>query len=110
MLTQKRILFAALGQRGWTMNRVDDHTLEWWADEAVVLTLPHPPQTKPVYLTFVVDPQWDGPRTRGQGVWAATAALNAPMQWSTITLSLGRGWQQHLPQFLNDLTALSSED
>ena len=108
MVTQKRKLLAALEELGWEVHQPDDLSLDWWADEVWLLTSSRPHDCQ-IYLAFVVDPQWDGPRKTGQGVWAVTASVKGPQQWSDLTLSLGRYWEDRLPQFLAALEAMRSQ-
>ncbi|MBW3621965.1 MAG: hypothetical protein KY468_00985 [Armatimonadetes bacterium] len=106
MQTQQRELYDRLENQGWEITPVEEPTLDWWADEVWRLRSRWAPQTCRVYLTFVVDPQWEGQRKKGQGVWAVAASTEGPVQWSGITLTLGRGWKHHLHEFLDELSAI----
>ena len=76
MRTQQLKLLSQLEPHGWTkLEDRETRTLDWWADEIWVLASLWRPQECRVYLTFVVDPQWEGPRAPGEGVWCVTAAL-----------------------------------
>jgi hypothetical protein len=108
MLDQQKRILKALEEQDWEVVETHDSNLEWWADQIWLLISKRKSPDYKILLTFVVDPQWDGPRNKGQGVWAVTASLNQPQQWSAVTLSLGRGWQKQLPPFLSSLSNLHS--
>ncbi len=109
MVTQQNGVREQLEKHGWEIVKITDINLEWWADEVWLLKSTWSPHGCLVFLTFVVDPQWDGPRKKGQGIWAVTAALEEPQQWSDVTLSLGRGWEKQLPEFFTALSKLRSQ-
>ena len=67
-----------------------------------------------VYLTFLVDPDTNiQGRKKGEGVWAVKASLTRPKQWTSeegeISLTLGHGWQERLPGFLEQVAALRNQ-
>lgn len=106
MLTQQREVQDRLEQSGWQRVEPPDGTLDWWADEVWLLRSAWSPQECQVFLTFVVDPQWSGPRSKGQGVWAVIASINKPDPHGAVCLTLGHGWQERLSAFLTDLARL----
>ena len=105
-----------LSKQGWNVTYVEDADsewpkLEWWADELWILQSNWSPQDCRIYITFLVDPQTPvHGRKKGEGVWAVKASLNRPRQWmwdeGEVYLTFGGGWQQMLPGFLEDVTAL----
>jgi hypothetical protein len=113
MKAARRELLKRLPKHGWSLERIEDSDLEWWADEIWVLKpvwLNHP---GPIYLTFLVDPQSDTPlRKKGQGIWTVKASLKRPTDWLTeagdIYWELG-DWQRTLPKFLEELPALLTD-
>jgi hypothetical protein len=111
MTTQQKRLFRELEVHGWRKleEEAEDRTRDWWADEVWELESIWSPRSCRVYLTFVVDPQWEGPRAKGQGVWAVSASRTGPMQWSPVQLPLGRGWERELTAFLTGLARLRAE-
>lgn len=63
---------------GWDVVRVKHNDLDWWADEIWELASRWTPQGTPAFLTFLVDPQWEGPRPKSSAVWAIGACTRAP--------------------------------
>ena len=65
------------------------------------------------YVTFLVDPQSHHERKRGEDVWAVMASITRPVSRLNVegefTMSLGRGWKQELPAFLNTWPFLGSQ-
>lgn len=62
---------------GWDQVRhVTD--LEWWADEIWELTSRWSPVGTPAFITFLVDPMWEGNRRKGQAVWAIGCNAHYP--------------------------------
>ena len=112
MVTQQQEIFKRLHAFGW--QKIEDleedkRSLEWWQDEIWVLQSIWAPHDCCVYLTFVVDPMWDRPRRKGEGVWAVTASLDQPERTGEVMLSLGRGWQKELADFFAGLAELRRE-
>lgn len=110
MLTQQRGIQDELAEYGWEIVEKYDSNIEWWADEVWLLKSKQHSPDHLIHVTFVVDPQWDGPRNKGQGLYTVTASLDTPQQWSDVAMSLGRGWQKELPQFLASLSNLSPKE
>jgi len=116
MSFQRTELLKRIPKQGWSVTTIEDADsewpeLEWWADEIWILQSVWSPQDCRVYLTFLVDPQ--APihgRQKGEGIWAVKASLKRPRQWmweeGEVYLTLGQGWQQMLPGFLEDVAAL----
>jgi hypothetical protein len=114
MITQQEELYRQLETFGWRKvddAGPDDQLLDWWADEVWVLESLWEPQECRVYLTFVVDPQWDDHRKKGQGVWGVTAALDGPAQSSEVELNLRRPGRRRegLPEFFAGLAKLRTD-
>ena len=103
MLTQQRKIEDRLGDFGWEIVHKEMDTGEWWADEVWTLRSVWSPRDIVIRLAFLVDPQWDGPRKKGQGVWAVNAYRIEPDRLAKPSLSLGRGWEKALAEFLNRL-------
>ena len=75
--TQRNQILAALPETGWGL--ADRQTPEdWWIDELWRLESVWSPRGRVAYLLFLVDPQWDGPRRFGEGVWAVACSKTLP--------------------------------
>ncbi|HEY0913469.1 MAG TPA: hypothetical protein VGE22_01245 [Solimonas sp.] len=70
MKPTKAKLLDHLEIEGWDVLHVQDGELDWWADEIWELISRWSPQGVRAFLTFLVDPQWEGPRPKGSAVWA----------------------------------------
>jgi hypothetical protein len=66
-----------LADHGWEVVEVIDSD-DWWADEYWEVASRRNAWGLEVVLTFLVDPQWDAPRKKGQGVWAITTTNSIP--------------------------------
>ena len=102
MQTQRAELLALLPDHGWRLARIEEN-LEWWADEKWLLESAWSPVGSRVYVTFLVDPQFEGNRKKGEGVWAVMASPFKPASSfqgeHEYTFSLGQGWRDHVPAF-----------
>ena len=91
---------------------VEDHELEWWADEMLRLESVWSSVGSYAYVTFLIDPEIPQSRTRKkvESVWAVMASAEKPSAWQSaeqsFTLSLGQGWEQRLPNFFEHLAKL----
>lgn len=62
---------------GWdVVEHVTD--LEGWADEIWELKSQWSPVGTSAFITFLVDPMWEGIRRKGQGVWAIGCCATYP--------------------------------
>ena len=100
MQAQRTELLALLPEHGWRVATIEED-LEWWADEMWLLESVWSPIGSRAYITFLVDPQFEGNRKKGEAVWAAMASLFKPASWlageDEFTFSLGQGWRDHVP-------------
>ena len=71
-------LATALERSGWERAQVRVDGLEWWADEIWEVASRWSPVGARVFVTLLVDPQWEGPRRKGHGVWAAGCSVLFP--------------------------------
>lgn len=96
-----------LPQFGWELAEVEDDPQEWWADAIWRIESVWHTANPTRYLTLLVDPQRDGPRKKGEGVWAVGTSVERPRSRSEAEgaplLTLGRGWRERLPDFLKRL-------
>lgn len=102
MQAQRAELLALLPEHGWRLAMIEED-LEWWADEMWLLESVWSPVGSRAYVTFLVDPQFDGSRKKGEAVWAVMASLFKPASnlrgEHEFMISLGRGWKDKLPYF-----------
>jgi len=93
MQTQRAELLSQLSENGWRIASIEQN-LEWWADEMWLIESTWSPVGSNAYVTFLVDPQFDGVRID---------RLNTEDEF---TLSLGQGWQKRLPEIIEHLSAI----
>lgn len=115
MKAQRAEIQSQLGKRGWNIVGVEDQSLEWWADEIWRLESAWSPVGARAYVTFLVDPQSSARnRKKGQDVWAVKVSPVRPGDWlkgvGEFTLSLGRGWEESLPDFFEHLAILRGRE
>lgn len=111
MKAARKELLEQLPKHGWSLERIEDDDLEWWADEIWVLKPVWVNHPGPVYLTFLVDPQSDTPlRKKGEGIWSVKASMKKPADWMVeagdVYWELRVDWQRALPTFLEELSTL----
>ena len=101
-----------LERTGWEVVGIQTSDLEWWADEVWILESVWQPHGT-AYLTFLVDPMWEGPRRKGEHVHRAGASLENPanvlVHPSGPSLCLGRHTAVKLPRFLEELSDLRKQ-
>ena len=68
MITQQKQLVDRLIENGWEITDKDENPSEWWADEKWVVKSVWSPKDLKIYLTFLVDPQWEGNRKKGEQI------------------------------------------
>lgn len=108
MQAQRTELLNLLPEHGWRLAGVEENP-EWWADEMWLLESVWSPVGIHAYITFLVDPQFDGNRKQGEAVWAIMASSARPasrLHEGEFTLSLGQGWKKRLPDIFEHLAAL----
>lgn len=109
MQAQRTELLTLLLEQGWRVARIEED-LDWWADEMWQLESVWSPVGSRAYVTFLVDPQFEGARKKGDAVWAVMASLFKPTSnlrgEHEFTLSLGLGWQDLKPAFFGFLSIL----
>lgn len=99
---------------GWQIEEIYSIDLEWWADEIWKLTSTWSPNSAKAYLTWLVDPQHDGLRRKGQSVWAVGASKKFPDSsreaQSEGAVSLNKSFKQELEEFSLNLENLRVPD
>jgi hypothetical protein len=78
MKTPKQKLADHLEVSGWNLEKIHEADLEWWADEIWELKSRWSPEGVSSFITFLVDPQHEGVRRKGQAVWAAGSCAKFP--------------------------------
>lgn len=113
MLTQRNELIRVLSENGWQVVETLDADLDWWADEILIIESVWAPQGLHGYLTFLVDPNWNNHRKKGEHVWSVALSTEFPDSRSANSgpqLWLGQGWKQRLPEFIPQVNALREKD
>jgi len=109
--SQKLQLEEELVRNGWKLvsRKLDD--FDWWADEQWVIESRWSPRGFRLFLTFLVDPQYEGSRPKGAGVWAIMASEDPPTDHliDGPSASLRPGWEKELPGFLVGLGDLRDQ-
>lgn len=109
METQRAELLKLLPEHGWRVALIEDN-LEWWADEMWHLESVWSPVGSRAYITFLVDPMFEGHRRKGEGVWGVMASPYKPVNSSRgsceSVMSLGSGWKNDLPGLLGFMQTL----
>jgi hypothetical protein len=78
MSADKQKLIDARIDEGWEVVKLDDQNLDWWCDEYWEIRSIRENFGVKLLIFFLVDPQWDGQRKKGQGSWAITATSKFP--------------------------------
>ncbi|MEW6211643.1 MAG: hypothetical protein AB1631_24985 [Acidobacteriota bacterium] len=109
MSTYKKILLESLIDEDWELIEAFDCNHDWWCDEHWLIRSVRENWGIEVMIFFLVDPMWDTPRKKGQGIWAIAATDKFPERWgeagsriATLTLSKRR-FNQKLVSFLSSL-------
>lgn len=78
MPTYKEQLLAGLTSRGWERVEIDEEGTDWWADEHWRIRSIREAWGLDIVLTFLVDPNFVGPRKKGQAICAIGASADTP--------------------------------
>lgn len=110
MATHKDQLLQGLTARGWDQVEVDETGLDWWADEYWRIRSKRESRSLEIVLTFLVDPGFEGPRKKGQGIWAIAVSADVPRHrldvMKDVELCMLKGrFDQKLLEFLDQLDA-----
>jgi hypothetical protein len=100
MVTQRRELKTRLERDGWKVveEQVGD---AWWVDERWKVESTRRPLGLHVWLSFLVDPQHDWPRGRGEHVWAVGVTSSRPEGRDEVeptAVAIRRHWSQSLDE------------
>jgi hypothetical protein len=100
MITQQRELERRLERNGWQVVEKEADG-QWWVDETWAVRSTWRPQGLRLWLTFLVDPQHDGPRRRGEGVWAIGVTSKRPQDLADVsptTVAIRGRWAEVLEE------------
>src|SRR5262245_22626903 len=110
MVTQKKELVRRLSDRGWEIAETEIPKSTWWVDEILVLESGWSPVGFRVHLTFLVDPQHEGSRVKGEAVWAIGASVDYPANCKAAEedglFNFRRKWRERIPEILRILEDL----
>lgn len=102
-----------LNKNDWEIVVIDE-SREWWDDEHWKVHFKFD-QNVIFYLCFIVDPQFEGQRKKGQGVYEIKASTEFPKNWnddSTEFASISmtkRKFEIKLKEFVGDLEKYKRE-
>ena len=108
MDSKSQQLEAALARKGWSIIERRTDGLDWWADEVWVVQSDWSPRGVCAFVTFLVDPQWEGPRPKGHGLYAVSvspAPLSDRLNADAPRIALKR-WASQLPGFVAAMETL----
>ncbi|MBX3713679.1 MAG: hypothetical protein KF800_17095 [Lysobacter sp.] len=78
MKPHREALIDMLEAHGWYVYSIEREDAEWWIDETWELHSTWSPTTTRAWLAFLVDPQHEGNRQAGEGVWGIDLHAHAP--------------------------------
>ncbi len=108
MSTYKEQLERTLQRNNWEIILIDT-TDDWWVDEFWRIKSSERDKDLELFILFEVDPQFEGPRKKGQGIWLIDALINFPKdrldkESSVASISMSkRKFNIKLDEFLVDL-------
>ena len=88
---------------------------DWWDDEHWKIHLRYNPDLS-FYLCFIVDPQFDQPRKKGQGIYEILASTKFPESWNDHESSIGsismtkRKFELKLKEFMSNLDNFKNDN
>lgn len=107
MKTPVQRLTDGLEMNGWDVEAIHTRDLEWWADEIWELKSHWTPQGATACITFLVDPQHEGLRNKGQAVWGVGCSHGFPVSKREAeaggTISLNALSRQGVAAFLEQV-------
>lgn len=99
--------------RDWEIAEIGSNE-EWWDDEHWKVNLRFDSNIS-FFLCFIVDPQFEKPRTKGQGVIEILASTEFPNNWNDNSNSIGsismtkRKFNLKLREFIESLESFKRE-
>jgi hypothetical protein len=110
--TQARQLEEHLSDEGWRIVQRESAP-HWWADELWTIESMWRPVGLKLWITFLVDPQHDGVRKKGEHVWAVAVTPFLPVARSNVdqtSVPIRHGWALHRQELLGHIRGLRSRD
>jgi hypothetical protein len=106
-MSYKEQLLRGLNERGWEQTAIEDGA-GWWADEHWRIRSVRENWGDELILTFLVDPQSEGPRKKGHDIWQIAATPDMPpdrlVAGQGIVLWMVKGrFDVKLKEFLDEL-------
>jgi len=99
---------------GWQVEQIFEEGLEWWADEIWEIKSTWSPHGSSAYLTFLVDPQHEGNRKKGQSVWGIGASKVFPRSREEAEgvgiVTLNSKFKENIMEFSLELETLRTND
>src|SRR5688500_14557467 len=111
MKTLRAKLADYLTSEGWDLARAYTNDLEWWADEIWELRSRWAPPSASAFVTVLVEPQWEGKRLKGQGVWGvgcSAAVHRSRHEAATMGTVTMRASKEEIERFVESLEPLRS--
>ena len=96
-----------IAKQDWEIVEISSNS-DWWDDENWKIQFKYNPGIS-FYLCFIVDPQFEGDRKKGQGIYQVKASSDFPKNWNddeTMIASISmakRKFKIKLEEFINDL-------
>lgn len=96
---------------GWEISSiVDPDILDWWADEIWKVSSVWSPKGATAYVTFLVDPQHEGIRRKGEAVWGVGCSKKFPGSprdaQSCAALAFGNAFKKGILDFQIEMESL----
>lgn len=102
-----------LNEFGWQVNKIDTSG-EWWDDEHWLVEHQYDRNLQ-LYVCFIVDPQFETPRKKGQGIYCIKACEKFPETWLDDSSKIAsiemtkRKFDLKLREFITDLDTFRKE-
>jgi hypothetical protein len=112
MKQTKQKLIDHLECYGLDISKLDNLSVEWWADEIWELKSHWSPNKFVGYITALVAPMHDGHRKNGQAVWAYGLSKNRPQSiddaQSLGVVPVGKPFKNDIGEFIDSVIELKN--
>ncbi|MEM9187702.1 MAG: hypothetical protein AAGF12_00900 [Myxococcota bacterium] len=111
MASYRTELLRGLSHHGWERHQIHVAELPWWIDEAWMIRSARERWGFEAVVTFLVDPLWEQPRKKGQGVHRIAATRGQPSDRLEAEAAVGLrmrtgNFHEELSKFLEALDQL----